>query len=442
MKNLILIILLVMIATTTATADEQDTLWFRIAGAGVQELDFTPDDKYVIAWTNTIEFWETKKGVMEFSIVTESTGDYNYNEEFLVFAQDSTPKLLDWQTREVIEGFEKEKENIGRIRTAKSKNEFMAQSISKELWDYHKDRNIIYFWDINSKSKIDSIIPIEEFKIKDVSWRRRILDYDYLGNNDEFIYVKYDDNNNIVQTLPVSSRKTNYFYHIYNTETKVLIDSIFIFQEKKDNYYWVDNLTVLSDRSKIALNNKAGEINFYDLNTKLFYDKFIYANTKSGINEVDFENNEVIVAIADGTGFRIINRETNEMLQQYLFGVEFVKFSNKSNFFAIAGNTAISIRNKRWIISNVIDDNRLSNFTVTPNPASHSILIDVKTKKIEKLKLSLIDLLGNELNIIENGLINTFNYQTQFNISHLPVGTYFIRLEIGNDIFSKQFIKE
>jgi type IX secretion system substrate protein len=441
MKKLFLTIMILISILLSAKADEQDTLWFRWTG-GIKDIDFTLDDEYVIVWTNAIEFWETKKGVMEFSIVTESTGDYNYNEEFLVFAQDSTPKLLDWQTREVIEGFEKEKENIGRIRTAKSKNEFMAQLINRELWGYHKDRNIIYFWDINNKSKIDSINPIEEFKIEDVSWRRRILDYDYLGNNDEFIYVKYDDNNNIVQTLPVSSRKSNYFYHIYNVETKELIDSIFIFQEKKDNYYWVDNLTILSDRSKIALNNKAGEINFYDLNTKLFYDKFIYANTKSSINEVDFENNEVIVAIADGTGFRIINRETNEMLQQYPFGVEFVKFSNKSNFFAITGSTAISIRNKRWIISNIIDDSRLSNFTVTPNPATHSILIDVETNKTENLKLSLIDLLGNQLNIIENGLVNTNNYQTQFNISHLPVGTYFIRLEIGSEIFTNKFIKE
>jgi len=115
--------------------------------AGAQDVDFTPDDKYVIAWTNSIEFWEVQQGVEEFSVPIETVGDYNYNEQFLVFAHDSTPKLLNWQTREVVEGFNKMPTKLDRIKTAKSKNEFMAK--------LDQDSNTIYFWDINSKQVVD-----------------------------------------------------------------------------------------------------------------------------------------------------------------------------------------------------------------------------------------------------------------------------------------------
>jgi len=58
------------------------------------------------------------------------------------------------------------------------------------------------------------------------------------------------------------------------------------------------------------------------------------------------------------------------------------------------------------------------------------------------MKLGIVDLLGNEIFIIDQGYILSSDYQTNFNVSTLPSGTYFIRLEIGNDIITKQFIKE
>ncbi|MER3329914.1 MAG: hypothetical protein RIF34_10085, partial [Candidatus Kapaibacterium sp.] len=94
MKNILLTLLLVVVTTSTMAATEIDTIWYRTMSAGAQNVDFTPDDKYVIAWTNSIEFWEVQQGVEEFSVPIETVGDYNFNEQFLVFAHDSTPKLL------------------------------------------------------------------------------------------------------------------------------------------------------------------------------------------------------------------------------------------------------------------------------------------------------------------------------------------------------------
>ncbi|MER3329468.1 MAG: hypothetical protein RIF34_07820, partial [Candidatus Kapaibacterium sp.] len=148
MKNIFLVLLTILSVVITVKGDELDTLWYRNTSF-VNELDFTPDDRYVIAWTNAIEFWEVQQGVKDFYIPIEAVGDYNYNKEFLVFAQDSTPKLLNWQTREVVEGFEKQEAFLGIIKTAKSKNEFMATK------GHHP--KLIYFWDINQKKILDSL---------------------------------------------------------------------------------------------------------------------------------------------------------------------------------------------------------------------------------------------------------------------------------------------
>jgi hypothetical protein len=445
MKNLILLFIIIVLTTVTSSATEIDTIWYRTMSAGAQDVDFTPDDKYVIAWTNSIEFWEVQQGVEEFSVPIETVGDYNFNEQYLVFAHDSTPKLLNWQTREVVEGFEKENENIGRIRTAKSKNEFMAQSINRELWDYHKDRNIIYFWDINSKSKIDSIIPIEEFKIKDVLWRRRILDYDYLGSNDEFIYVKYDDHNNIVQTLPTTSRKTNYFYHFYSIETKELIDSIFVFQEKYDDVSIVDKITVLSDRTKIAWNNKGGEINFYDINTRQYYDKLVY-DTHDFVEAFDIEFNydESFVGITHGYNLKIFNMNNKEKIYEYFDGSwQNLSFSNNDELLTTnIGSYLILFPSHTGTSSVEGIDNINFNLTVIPNPTTNNINISFGTPINDYMKLGIVDLLGNEIFIINQGYILSSDYQTNFNVSVLPSGTYFIRLEIDNKIITKQFIKE
>jgi type IX secretion system substrate protein len=445
MKNLILLFIIIVLTTVTSSATEIDTIWYRTMSAGAQDVDFTPDDKYVIAWTNSIEFWEVQQGVEEFSVPIETVGDYNFNEQYLVIAHYSTPKLLNWQTREVVEGFEKENENIGRIRTAKSKNEFMAQSINRELWDYHKDRNIIYFWDINSKSKIDSIIPIEEFKIKDVSWRRRILDYDYLGSNDEFIYVKYDDLNNIVQTLPTTSRKTNYFYHFYSIETKELIDSIFVFQEKYDDVSFVDKITVLSDRTKIAWNNKGGEINFYDINTRQYYDKLVY-DTHDFVEafDIEFNHDESFVGITHGYNLKIFNMNNKEKIYEYFDGSwQNLSFSNNDELLTTnIGSYLILFPSHTGTSSVEGIDNINFNLTVNPNPTTNNINIRFGTPINDYMKLGIVDLLGNEIFIIDQGYILSSDYQTNFNVSTLPSGTYFIRLEIGNEVVVKQFIKE
>ena len=446
MKNLILALILTILISIPASAIEIDTLWYRTMSAGARNVDFTPDDKYVIAWTNGIEFWEVQKGVMEFSVPTELLGDYNYNEEFLVFSKDSTPKLLNWKTREVVEGFEKQTFRIDRIRTAKSKNEFMALGYLKEGISLYESESTIYFWDINSKLLVDSLEISNQFEKDNYTWRRYVMDYDYIGDNDEYFYVKYNDYNHRIVPVPPNERRTNYFYHIYDRNTKVLVDSLFVFQDTKNGAEsTVDKMFVMNDRSKIAWNNKGGEINFYDIYTRKFYDQIVFNNNDAvEAFDIEFNSDASFVGITKNRDLKIYNMQSKELVYYTnIGGKDNISFSNDNNLLVANVNSYLLLFPSHIVETSVegTDINQL-NLTVTPNPASNNISIHFSSESNEPIKLSIIDLLGNEIGIIDEGLIENQNYSIDYNISNLAPATYFIRLELGSEIFTKKFIKE
>jgi len=433
MKNLIIILLIALIAVIAATADGQDTLWLRYT-AGINELDFTPDSKYVIAWNGSIEFWEVQQGVKEFSVPIETVGDYNYNEEFLVFAQDKTPKLLDWKTREVIDGFEKEDFKIDKIRTAKSKNEFMATEI--------QDSNIIYFWDIDSKSKIDSLVLVKKYNDGNYTWLRGIRGYDYLGNNDEFVYVKYSDDNSRWQTIAPKLQKDNCFYHIYNRQTKELVDSLFVFQQTNENKNFVDKMVVMNDRSKIAWCRNGGMIGFYNVYSKSFYNEFKFDESKyAEPRDIDLSINDTYLTLANG-GY-IKSYEITNLNNNLYFNVgTYHQCKLSDNFQYMVGSIGGILIMHPTTVTTIEGSLNENNLTLSPNPASSLVVININSNKVLQIKLSIIDLVGNEIDIIYEGILNQQNYNMDYNISNLTSSTYFVRLEIGNEIITKQFIKE
>ena len=437
MKNLLLTLLTILSMVLPASAIEIDTLWYRYTGSGNQDVDFTPDDRYVILWRNGIEFWEVEQGAKDFFIASEVLGDYNYNEEYLVFVQDSTPKLLNWQTREVVEGFQKQETFLGRIRTAKSKNEFMATK-----GHYPK---VIYFWDINQKQILDSFEIMKEFEKDNQKWGRSIHEYDYVGNNDEYFYIRVNDNNANTPGMHPKYEKDIFSYLIYRRDTKELVDSLFAFQITTDNYSHVDKLVVMNDRSKIAWNNKGGEINFYNFYSKQFYDKLVF-DTHDFVEASDIEFNrlESIVGITHGKDLKIYNLQSKELVYySNIGGKDNISFSNNEELLAAHVNSYLLLFPSHIVETSVegTDINQL-NLTVTPNPSSNNISIHFSTETNEPIKLSIIDLLGNEIGIIDEGIIVNQNYSMDYNISNLAPATYFIRLELGSEIFTNKFIKE
>jgi len=441
MRNLILLFIIIVLTTVTSSATEIDTIWYRTMSAGAQDVDFTPDDKYVIAWTNSIEFWEVQQGVEEFSVPIETVGDYNFNEQFLVFAHDSTPKLLNWQTREVIEGFNKMPTKLDRIKTAKSNNEFMAK--------LDQDSNTIYFWDIDSKQITDQIQFAQSFEKGVYKWKRTLDEYGYVGNNDELIYAIIYDENDKYQQIHPSERKKHFFVHFYSRETKELVDSVYSFTNTNEQFGGFNKMQVMNDRSKIAWCHRGGEINFYDITERKFYSKIIF-DERDFIEPSDIEFNitgEFMAITKSEPCCRYIktyNLLTYELVYfSDIGGKDNVSFSNDDNLLVANANSFLLLFPSHITTSSVNDyDENTYALNVTPNPSSEFIDIAFSSNYLQNFRLSINDLVGSEVSLIDNGSMNTLNYQTNFNVSALPSGTYFIRLEIGNEVVVKQFIKE
>ena len=448
MKKLIITLLILIAAVTTTTADEQDTLWYRQTG-DVEELDFTPDDNYVIAWTNGIEFWEVNEGVKEFFIISEATGDFNFNEEYLVFAQDSTPKLLDWETREVVEGFEKEKENLGRIRTAKSRNEFMANT-------YHHDEvfsdiigNMIYFYNIDTKMKVDSISFIKQFEKDNYKWKRTIHEYDYAGNNDELIYVIIDDVNDEIENIPPSERKRIYYVKFYDRETKELVDSVYSFTNTNKQFGGFNKMQVMNDRSKIAWNHRGGEVNFYDINNKRFYDKLVF-------DDRDFVNTDDISYSNDGKYLGITNNapccrylkifnsfDKKIVLDFNSGGWSWKKFSisrNQSKVIVSPGSSLVMYNSN--FIETGFDFGTNNSTNIMKSEYSNNILnISIENIVDKNSSLSLIDSNGK---VIYDSIDYPFGYKVDYklNLANLPKGLYFLKLGVIDSVITNKIIKE
>lgn len=440
MKNILLTLIIALTATISSSAIDIDTLWYRYSETDVLSLDFTPDDRYVIAWTNGIEFWEVQQGIKDFFIPTETTGDYNYNEEYLVFSQDSTPKLLNWQTREVVEGFEKQDSFIGRIRTAKSKNEFMAT-----IGNYP---NIINFWNINNKQLVDSLTFLKQFDKDGYKWKRTIHEYDYVGNNDELIYVIIDDANDVLQNIPPMFREKHYYVNFYNRETKELVDSVYSFTNTNEQFGGFNKMQVMNNRTNIAWCHKGGEINFYDTENKRFYDKLVFdAANYVEASDIKLNKNDNVIGITKTESccryIKLFDIDSKKLIYQFGKGSwQNIAFSNNDNFLTSNISPIIVLFPSHIGTTSVSNPDGSNTLTVIPNPAFNNITISLVSSSVQYVKLGIIDLVGNEIAIIEQGLLNTTKYQTEFDVSILPPSIYFIRLEIGNEIITKQFIKE
>jgi hypothetical protein len=416
-------------------------------GAGAQDLDFTPDDKYVIAWTNAIEFWEVEHGVKEYSIPIDAkaVGDYNYNNEYLVFAKDSTPKLLNWQTKEVVEGFEKAHEDLGRIRTAKSKNEFMANTFHHDETFGDKIGNVIYFYNIDSKSKVDSLVINKQFERNEEKWKITIDDYDYVGKNDEYIYVYMHETNNELGWIPQVRWQRIFYANFYDRATKELIDSVLVFHEYKDHYGIINKMQVMNDRSKIAWNNKGGEINFYDVYTKQFYDKLVF-DSHDFIEAFDINSNNSgsTIGVTHGQNLKIFNLNSQEKIYEYFLGSwQYLSFSNNDKFLVTNIGSWLVLFPSHIGSTNVENGQTEENtLIITPNPVASAITISYNFDYPTEYEFSIYDLTGNKLHIVDSGLASNLDYKFNYDISYLPSGTYFIRLELNNKVYTQQFIKE
>lgn len=75
-----------------------------------------------------------------------------------------------------------------------------------------------------------------------------------------------------------------------------------------------------------------------------------------------------------------------------------------------------------------------------PNPFNPSTRISFNVPTASKVKLTVYDILGNQIKVLTDELLSPGTYEAVFNASELPSGTYFYRLEAGSFTETKKMI--
>ena len=87
-----------------------------------------------------------------------------------------------------------------------------------------------------------------------------------------------------------------------------------------------------------------------------------------------------------------------------------------------------------------IQKNKKELLTCYPNPAHTTVVIDYTLDLPNNIRLSIIDLLGNEVTELEKGFKPEGNYRITWNTETYPQGEYVCCLYLGNKRFTKKII--
>jgi hypothetical protein len=75
-----------------------------------------------------------------------------------------------------------------------------------------------------------------------------------------------------------------------------------------------------------------------------------------------------------------------------------------------------------------------------PNPFNPSTKIKYGVPENGNVKLSVYNLVGEEVSVLVDELVEAGFYEVSFNASSLPSGTYFYKLQAGNNIETRKMI--
>jgi hypothetical protein len=80
-------------------------------------------------------------------------------------------------------------------------------------------------------------------------------------------------------------------------------------------------------------------------------------------------------------------------------------------------------------------------FNIFPNPTNDLLNIGFRILNDSEVSISLVNFLGHDLRKVQNRkLMNAGNYNIQMSVSDLPVGIYFIVLNVGENVIVKKII--
>jgi PKD repeat protein len=107
------------------------------------------------------------------------------------------------------------------------------------------------------------------------------------------------------------------------------------------------------------------------------------------------------------------------------------KSTDHLTFTAVNGMSTTGINEK---------DARVNTLENYPNPFSGSTTINYSFNKPATIELSVVDLLGNKIAVIESGNKTAGNYSATWNAENVSEGMYLLQLKVDNKISTKKLV--
>ncbi|MBM2816934.1 MAG: Serine/threonine protein kinase-related protein [Ignavibacteria bacterium] len=230
-----------------------------------------------------------------------------------------------------------------------------------------------------------------------------------------------------------------------------------------------NDLIVLAERRDINSKEKS-QIGLW--NTKTFEYLGILGSHNSGINAICFSPDGRYLASAD-TIVKIWDLEQKKLLKQFVFpAVKAITFSNDNNYLIVSGGewnewhsniyylldlkinysypyqsgcidvshnnkyislthgTTLIMLNAKWESTSIIENqNQKLDIIVYPNPTNGIAAIDFYLSNDGIVKITISDLLSNEIIKFPEKFYNSGHQQIECNTSNYPNGTYLCKFE-------------
>ena len=266
-------------------------------------------------------------------------------------------------------------------------------------------------------------------------------------NDGDRLYI-YDGNNNTAPLL-AELGGTTIPDDIESTGNKVFAEFItdgantasgFYLNYKTNRPVWCSGMTQLTDSTAI-FDDGSGSF-FYNNTTTCTWiiDPGITDSLTLFFNYFDTEEDNDVLKIYDGVSQELIA----EISGYYEDAPEPV--TSPSGKMMLAFLTNNSVRRQGWEawydLNTGLQENTLDfDFLIIPNPVTSDVKISFNLQFEEQVTIQVFDIVGQKLEYLVNETFTPGQHSISHNLSHLPDGIYFCRLQVGDGIVIKKIIK-
>jgi Secretion system C-terminal sorting domain len=103
------------------------------------------------------------------------------------------------------------------------------------------------------------------------------------------------------------------------------------------------------------------------------------------------------------------------------------------------GNNGVAMFDAEYVITGVQQAGQISANELYPNPATQQATLSYTVSTAANVRIALVNMVGQEVEV-QNIERTAGNFQTTFDVSELPAGIYFVRMQVGNDVMTKRLV--